>query len=231
MEEQMNDKAEGPEGMPELEPTNQQPEQQEVSEPEPEVLGEPEAMAAEEAPARESRFGRLLRRALRWVTAFVVIFGLGFGATWFARVQPLQQEVDGLNTELKDTRSERDRLQGEVDELEGIREENQALKDELREAQARLDLLSVLIDVTTARLAIAQERPIEAKAALESTGPTLVDLSDKLGPEHDEAVADLQERLRLVLEEVDTDVFAAQRDLEILTNSLVGIERDLFAER
>lgn len=226
----MNDEVEGPEGMLEGEPMEQRSEQQEVPEQESTDFEEPEAMIAEEAPARESRVGRLLRRALRWVTAFVVIFGLGFGATWFARVQPLQQEVDELNSELMETRSERDRLQGEVEELEGVREENQALRDQLLEAQARLDLLSVLIDVTTARLAIAQERPIEAKAALELTGATLDDLSDKLGPEHDESVAGLKERLALVLEEVDTDVFAAQRDLEILANTLVGIERELFTE-
>jgi hypothetical protein len=41
-------------------------------------------------------------------------------------------------------------------------------------------------------------------------------------------VAALQERLALALEELEPDIFAAQRDLEVLANSLLEIERDHF---
>ena len=229
----MNDEPELTEGVPE--------EQMPVGQPEPETsspaeidesvsraaLQEPVREVEEEpaAAVRQSRLGRFLRRALRWITSIVVVFGIGFMANQFAQVEPLRQQSEDLQGELAIAQAERDQLQSEVAELEGVRDRNQDLEDQLQQVGAQLDLLSVLVDVTAAQLAIAQDDPVAAKAALADTDAHLVELGRKLGAEE---VAGLRERLALVVEEVDADIFAAQRDLEILANTVIGIQRERF---
>ena len=192
-----------------------------------EAMGaEPERPGAAVKPT--SRLGRFLRRALRWATATVVVFGLGVVATWFNQVRPRINQIQALEQGLATVEAQRDQLQGAVDGLQRVQTENEVLQAELQETEGRLALLRVLIDVTSAQLGIAQEDPIAAKAALENTAAAIVDLGKKLGPSEASTVAALQERLALALEEMEPDIFAAQRDLEILANSLLEIERDQF---
>jgi hypothetical protein len=40
----------------------------------------------------------------------------------------------------------------------------------------------------------------------------------------------MRDRLRLVLAELDSDAFAAQRDLEVLANNLLALRRSLSGE-
>jgi chromosome segregation ATPase len=149
-------------------------------------------------------------------------------ATWFNQVRPRINQLQALEQGLATVEAQRDQLQAAVDELQGVRAENEVLQAELQETEGRLALLRVLIDVTSAQLGIAQEDPIAAKAALENTSGALEDLGKKLGPSEASTVAALQERLALALEELEPDIFAAHRDLEILANSLLEIERDHF---
>jgi chromosome segregation ATPase len=157
-----------------------------------------------------------------------VVFGLGVAATWLNQVRPRIDQIQVLEQGLATVEAQRDQLQVAVDELQGVRAENEVLQAELQETEGRLALLRVLIDVTSAQLGIAQEDPIAAKAALENTSGALEDLGKKLGPSEASTVAALQERLALALEELEPDIFAAQRDLEVLANSLLEIERDHF---
>ncbi|MEK7682645.1 MAG: hypothetical protein AAB321_01205, partial [Chloroflexota bacterium] len=193
-----------------------------------EGMGEAAEARPEAEPKAEGRLGRFLRRALRWAAAAGAVFALGVAATWFAQVRPRTQQIEALIQALAEVEAQRDQLQEQVAELEGVRSENKALQASLREAQARLDLLSILVDVTTAQLAIAEEDPIAAKVALEETDQTLRDLGEKLDPREASAIASLRERVGLVLGEIDADIFAAQRDLEVLANSLLEIEREHF---
>jgi hypothetical protein len=190
------------------------------------MRAEPERPGAAVKP--ESRFGRFLRRALRWASAIVAVFGLGVAATWFNQVRPRINQVQVLEQGLATVEAQRDQLQAAVDELLGVQTENEVLRAELQETAGRLALLRVLIDVTSAQLGIAQEDPIAAKAALENTSGALEDLGEKLGPGEASTIVALQERLALALEEMEPDIFAAQRDLEILANSLLELERDQF---
>ena len=190
------------------------------------MRAEPEQPGAAAKP--QSRFGRFLRRVLRWATATVVVFGLGVAATWFNQVRPRINQVQALEQGLATVEQQRDQLQTAVDELRGVQAENEVLQDELQETEGRLALLRVLVDVTSAQLGIAQEDPIAAKAALENTAAALVDLGAKLGPGQASTMAALQDRLTLVQAELEADIFAAQRDLEILANSLLEVERDQF---
>ncbi len=176
---------------------------------------------------KDSRAGGFLKRALRWVVIFLVVFTLGIVAMLFVRVGPLTDERDNLSQSLAEAQAANQDLQAEVDRLEGVEQENQALSEALQRTEVKLALLNILVDVTRAQLALAQEDPLRVAAALEGTGEKLAILRDLM---QDSDLEGIRERLVLVLAEADGDPFAAQRDLEILANTLLAIERELSGE-
>ncbi len=188
-----------------------------------ESLPDGEAMETTE----ESRVRRFFKRALRWVVVVLVIFTLGVAAMYFVRVRPLEDERDSLNQSLAEEQATRQGLQAELDRLEGVEAENQSLSLSLQQSEARLAVLNILVDVTRAQLALAQEDTVSVAAALQETGERLNSLRDLVGADE---LTGLRERLVLVLSEVDGDPFAAERDLEILANTLLAIERGLATE-
>lgn len=190
------------------------------------VDAEVESLPDDEA-TEESRVGRFFKRALRWVVAMLIVFSLGVVAMQFVRVRPLIDERDSLNQSLSEVQATQQDLQAELDRLKGVEEENQALIETLQQTEVKLALLNILVDVTRAQLALAQEDPVRVAAALQGTGEKITTLRDLM---QDSDLEGIRERLVLVLSEVDGDPFAAERDLEILANTLLEIERDLFGE-
>jgi hypothetical protein len=55
-------------------------------------------------------------------------------------------------------------------------------------------------------------------------------LENRLSGVDADDVQGMRERLALALEEVETDEFAARRDLEILANNLIALEQRLFSD-
>ncbi len=194
--------------------------------------GEPESLpeAVADGTKEESRAGRFVKRALRWVVMLLVVFTLGVVAMQLVRVGPLNEERDSLNQSLAEAQAANQDLQAEIDRLEDVDEENQALSDALQQVEAKLALLNVLVDVTRAQLALAQQDPLRVAAALQGTGEKLSALRDLISPAAASDLDGIRERLILALSEVDGDPFAAERDLEILANTLLEIERELSGE-
>ena len=190
----------------------------------------PVAAEAKPSPSQQagSRTGRFLRRALRWVTALIVIFGLGVAAMWFFRVRLLEEELGKLEQSVSDLGAARDELQARVDELDSVEAHNELLAGALRKTEIRVALLDVLVDISRAQLAIEQDEPLAVLAALEDTDQLLIGLGILLEPDRGSEIQSLQERLVLVIYEVEDDRFAAQRDLEILANLLLAMETELF---
>ncbi len=182
--------------------------------------------AMEEAPAAPKRF----RRILIWALSLIVILAAGVLLTWAVRVKPQAERLVVLEGEmgvLQDQVAEQTR---ELEDLRPLVSENKRLSEALTLANAHLDLLKVLVDVTTAQLALTQEDDIAARAALTGTGDRLGTLEATLEGANAAEVREMSGRLELVLEEVETDTFAARRDLEILANNLLALERVLFGE-
>ena len=178
----------------------------------------------------ESRVGRFLKRVFRWAVLLLVVFTMGVVAMQFVQVRPLRAERNSLDQSLAEAETTQQDLQAEIDRLEGVEAENRVLAETLNQAEARLVLLNVLVDVTRAQLALAQDDPVRVAAALQGTGEKLRSLRDLLGPSAASELEGLRERLVLVLSEVDGDPFAAERDLEILANTLLEIEREQSEE-
>ncbi|MCK4692356.1 MAG: hypothetical protein KAT23_01915 [Anaerolineales bacterium] len=212
---------------PVIEPVEAEIEAPEV---EPVVMeGEPVELLEEDEPAKPpSKLRRFMSRALRWVTGFMVVFACGVAVTWVVQVRPGLEQIGSLRAELESAQNQIDSLESEVESLHPLEGENSSLRNEITTTKQRMDLLSVLVDVTAAQLAIAQEDPIAAKAALAGTDDRLMALDVELiGAD---TVEGLRNRLALVLEEVDDNAFAAQRDLQILASNLLALERSLFGE-
>ncbi len=175
----------------------------------------------------ESRLGRFFKRALRWVVFLVVVFAIGVLAMEFVRVQPQREEISNLNQALEAAETAQAELQAELSRLEGVEAENEELSRALAIASTRQVIQEIRLDVAQAQLALAQGDAEGVAEALHGTGENLNELRDLLGALKAAEVEALRERLVLVLSEVDSDPFAAERDLEILANTLQEIERDV----
>lgn len=191
----------------------------------------------ERPPEPPSRVNRFLRSALRWVTAVAVIFALGVGTTWLVQVRPRVEEARALGSDLETATKEVDTLRGELEaaraRVDSLESEAKRLRSQLEEAartEQRLALLSVLLDVTSARLAMAEDDVVTAKAALAETDGRFAALQSDLEAGDAESLQAMRDRLALVIGELDSDPFAAKSDLEVLASSLLTLERSSFGE-
>lgn len=171
-----------------------------------------------------------LRKILLWAVGLVALFAAGVMLSWFVQVRPQAVRIENLETQVLDAQGRVDLLNQEVETLRPLSDQNAQLMEELDSTRVHLDLLSVLVDVTTAQLALAQEDDIAARAALTGTNASLQSLKSTLEGADADEVSDMSDRLNLVLEEVESDPFAARRDLEVLANNLLALERVLFGE-
>src|SRR3972149_2602562 len=179
-------------------------------------------------PPGPRRAARLFRRALRWAAGILAVFTMGFLATLYAQVVHKAREISSLQAQQTAAESRIQTLETELETLKTVRQENLQLTEQLDQAQARLELLSILVDVSRSQLGVAQEDPAHALAALDGTAEKLAALEGHLSGSDAEAVQGMAERLQLVVAEVNADIFAAQRDLEILSNTLLEMDRELF---
>jgi hypothetical protein len=181
-------------------------------------------------PSRPGRLGRIARLALRWAAGVGLVFLGGVLVTFFWRVRPQADTIRRLQTDLNETQSQVNKLQARLDELAPLESENEQLQQEMATKDRHLDLLDVLVDVTRAQLALAQDQAGEAKSALGGTDASLQSLHQGLDGRQADIVAGMRERLQLAMTELDGDTFAAQRDLEIMANNLVDLEAEAFGD-
>lgn len=176
----------------------------------------------------ENRFEGAARQALRWAAILGLAFVLGIAALWIARLRPQQERVRSMETEVRQAQTQIGDLESEVTELESLRQENQELRQDLELASLHLDLLDILVDVEAAQIALEQDNPSRAQSALRGTDAKLEELGSGLEGSPADSVQAMRDRLRLVMEELNSDAFAARQDLEIMANSLLSLEEVLF---
>jgi hypothetical protein len=164
---------------------------------------------------------RRLRRFLFWMLCVLGLFTLGLVATWFFQVGPLTIELEKARIEIES-------LESELEDLRPLPAEIEQLSDALEASESHRQLLNVLVNVTSAQLALAQGDTVAAKAALAGTRASLLEFENKLSAADADTVGDLIKRLELIPGEIDTNEAAASLDLEILANSLLSLERSLF---
>jgi hypothetical protein len=180
-------------------------------------------------PVPPGRLARWSSTVLRWGAGLGVVFVLGVALVWFTRVRPQTQELRTLSQTLQETQQQLDSAQAEVENLRPLKAENADLTDQLAKSQKHLALLSVLVDVTSAQLAVVEDNPLAAQAALKDTDSKLGSFQAGLEAESAQTVKSMRDRLGSVMTELGAnDQFAAKRDLEVIANTLVDLESSLF---
>ncbi|MCK4726954.1 MAG: hypothetical protein KAT29_14180 [Anaerolineales bacterium] len=192
-------------------------------------------------PVEESRSKRFFRQALRVVLAFAIIIGIGAVLVIFLLYIPERQKsaqssqdlaqanqtIDLMQSQIADLETE---FQNQQDRFDALLVENQELNSALDMAELQVVLLSVRTDIANARLALAVDDSGRALLILTNT-PKSFDKMEKLLPvEDDEIVANLRERLELVLGEIERDAYAAESDLDVLDKVLLELENNYFAQ-
>jgi hypothetical protein len=78
-------------------------------------------------------------------------------------------------------------------------------------------------------VAVFMDDAVAARSHLAGTGDHLTEISSRLGPDAADEIQGMRERLTQILTELDDDTFAAQRDLEVLANSLASLTTEFPA--
>jgi len=165
---------------------------------------------------------------LRWTTGLLVVFALGLGATWMVQVRPLRQQVAVLEQEQGVLQAGIAELQAQVTQMEGVRAENVALLVRQAKLDQSFALLKARVSTLQAQLILsAGGEAQDAAKALVSADSQLAMLEQALAGSQQEDVQILRERLALAIGELESDPFAARRDLEVLANGLDSMEKVL----
>ncbi len=203
----------------------------EAPEPEP----EPEA----EAPKQESKVRRFFRMTLRWTLGLLIVFGLGFLAAVYSLYQPeVQNNRESLNQKQSELQAAEEQvaeledqilaLEGQIDDLNPLATENEQLLSAQDQFELHIAILNVRVDVSNALLALAGDDPARARVVLDKTGEALERVSSLLPVDQREMVTSMEQRLELVLDEIEDAPYAAQSDLDVLAKSLLELEDALF---
>lgn len=179
-------------------------------------------------PTPRSGWAPWKSRALRWTTGLLVIFALGLVATWLVQVRPLRQQVAVLEQERESLLASVADLQAQTDRLEGVDAENTALKATQAVLEQNSALLMANVGTVRAQFVLASGGDAgEAVEALSTADGQLEVLEKALSGTQQESVRALRYRLAMAVEEIESDPFAAQRDLEVLANGLETMAKDL----
>lgn len=180
----------------------------------------------------ESRARRVFRQVLRWSLGLLIVFALGFLAAVYAVYRPSNQaqqgEINGLRAELEAANSQVEALEERVESLEPLIAENETLLATQGDLKLHIAILNARVDIANARLALDDEDAAGALVSLENTGDALQTMKTLLPLNQREVATAMQQRLNLVLEEVEAEPYAAQSDLDVMAKRLLELEHALF---
>ena len=221
----------------------QEPESNDVVEEEPSQVEVPEEeeILMTTAASPESRSQQLLKLSIRWVIGVLIVFALGIMSAVLLLYIPERDGKSQLETELLQAESRIDTLesaiiqleneiQGYLDREDALVSEAETMQEELMTANLHILILSALADVNAARVALANDDIAGARVHLTNTNTTLETLKELVGTEQRDKVIAMQNRLALVMAEINDNPSIAQSDLEVLANNLTLLENTFFAK-
>jgi len=184
---------------------------------------------------------RFFRKGLIWLVVIVIAFSAGMAADHFLRYQPLSDAHGETRAELDQARQDLSDLQAEIDHLNRLNQEagesiaeleteKKNLQDEIETTVTHLHLFQVLVDVSSARVALFRENVVEAKATLVNTQQRLEELLPRIAEFNPALAEDMPQRLNLIISGLDRDTETALIDLELITSDLLDIEETVFGD-
>jgi uncharacterized protein HemX len=217
------------------------PEPAAPAQPEPTSRAESQHVPAIPAKPQLSRLRRFWRASLIWLVVVAAAF-LGGVLTYHSlRYKPLTETLTQTQSELAQANQTVAELQTQIDDLNthltaakdqvaALESDKEALQSELDDADTHLELLQVLVDVSNARLALANGDVPAAKVALKNTSQRLESLSPRIAAVDANLAGSMPHRLALILSGLDNDTETAKVDLELLTGNLLDVEAALFGK-
>ncbi len=179
-------------------------------------------------PEQESKARRFFRQVLRWVLGVLIVFGLGCLAAIFALYRPEVQKYQQVNGQLNEAKGQIATLESRIDELQPMETKNEALLAAQDEYELHIAVLDARVDVTNARLALAEDDIAQAQLALKNTGETLARIKALLPAAQGDVLTTMENRLELALSEIEDDPYAADSDLDVLATNLLQLDDSLF---
>lgn len=168
-----------------------------------------------------TKFQKFLRKALIWLGVAIVLFAAGFITFYFTLYQPKVDALDQTQTQLIQVQNELDSLQAQLDDTT-------AQMNALADADAHQALLSVMVDVYAARLALTEEDTVSAKSALLNTEDTLSEITDQIASFDSGLAETLPQRLNIIITNIDRDPETAISDCDQMLKDLLQVETALF---
>jgi hypothetical protein len=161
-----------------------------------------------------------LRRALPPAILVLVTAALVAAPMYFLLYRPLAEEHRAVQSALA-------AAEVELTDLRPLVSENRVLQSSLDHAETKGLALQALVYVNDARVAIALGDPTGARMPILLTDSLLASLGSRLDPAFADRIEAMRNRVALARAGIESDAFAAQRDLEVLANDLSKLAKDL----
>ncbi|MEA2008471.1 MAG: hypothetical protein U9O54_05080 [Chloroflexota bacterium] len=194
-----------------------------------ESKAEKEAKKKKRAERRNTKAAKFIRVASIWILTFLIIFLAGFATAHIAVSRPVKAELEQASADLTVAEQEITSLEGEVESLSYLETVNESLQTDMEEVNVHITILSTRVAVTDALLALHAGDLAEVKLELGKVEETLKTLKSMLDADQQDVVSSMEQRLALVVDELDKDTAAAKMDLEVLSSKLTSLENTLFA--
>ncbi len=166
-------------------------------------------------------FQRFIRQAVTWLAVVAVAFLAGMITFYFTLYQPKIDQLNQTEANLSETEQELNALTAELQEVT-------AQRDALENAQDYRMLLSIMVDIYTARLALTQENTSAAKTALSDTEDTLTAILSVIREFDANLASTIPQRLSLIRTNIDGNIENAIADCDLMIKDLRDIEKALY---
>jgi hypothetical protein len=231
-----------------VEPEHVVEEEQQASpeQPEPEIPPvQPEsALLTEEQPPSPPTFMDKVKRwvayALFGLLAVALIFLAGFLTSYFVNTRPLQaslaeqaEEIAQIQTQVETLENRNTDLSTSLSNantrISGLEGDIAGLQADLEMADMHLLLLHTVNDFNTANLALSNGDVSGAKVALLGTPKRIETLLPLIATVDSPLANNLENRFKMIQDNLESDSQTAQFDLGLLAKSLLNVETLLFA--
>jgi len=166
---------------------------------------------------------RVWRSILLWLTLIAVTFLAGVLMLNYTRLQPTTREltqafqtIAGLEEEVSTLSSQLTTANAKANSLQGV--------------ETHRDFLQVQLDISTARLALANGDVSAARSALAGTTQRLEDLVTEIQKVDAGLAESLPKRLSLIVSGLENNVPNASVDLGLLANDLQDLVNIIYGE-
>jgi hypothetical protein len=191
------------------------------------------------SPSFMDKLKRWAIYALAGLLAVSLIFLAGYLSSYFGSVRPLQaslalqaEELAGLETQIEGLESRNkntsDSLASAQNQSATLKDEVASLKAELAQEEMRVLLLHTVNDFNAANLALANGDISGAKVALLATPERIETLLPLIETVDSPLAKNLENRFKMIQDNLEADSQTAQFDLGLLAKSLLNVETLLF---